>query len=96
MTVTKEKIASVLVSQLGFSNGICEEIVNAFFSNILEISKEQKLTLRNFGSFEIKQKNPRPGINFHTKTPITIESKKILRFVPSIKLKTLVNKNEVL
>ncbi|HJD59133.1 MAG TPA: HU family DNA-binding protein [Rickettsia endosymbiont of Omalisus fontisbellaquei] len=91
MTITKEKIAAMLSSKLGFSNNLCEEIVNTVFSNILETAKEQKLTLKNFGSFEVKQKNPRPGINFHTKSPVIIESKKNLRFVPSSKLKALVN-----
>ncbi len=71
---------------MGFSNNLCEEIVNTVFSNILEIAKKQKLTLKNFGSFEVKQKNLRPGINFHTKSSVIIESKKNLRFVPSSKL----------
>ncbi|GAA5252174.1 HU family DNA-binding protein [Candidatus Rickettsia kedanie] len=94
MTITKEKISAMLSSKLGFSNNLCEEIVNTVFSNILEIAKEQKLTLKHFGSFEVKQKNPRPGINFHTKSPVIIESKKNLRFVPSAKLKALVNEHD--
>ena len=83
MTITKET-----------TNNLCEEIVNTVFSNILEIAKKQKLTLKNFGSFEVKQKNPRPGINFHTKSPVIIESKKNLRFVPSSKLKALINNHD--
>lgn len=94
MTITKEKIAFMLNAKLGFSKSLCEEIVNAVFSNILEIAKEQKLTLKNFGSFEVKHKNSRPGINFHTKSQITIEPKNILRFVPSAKLKVLINEND--
>ncbi|QCS24702.1 HU family DNA-binding protein [Rickettsia parkeri] len=93
MTITKAKIAAMLSSKLGFSNNLCEEIVHTVFSNILEIAKEQKLTLKTFGSFEVKQKNPRPGINFHTKAPVIIESKKHLRFVPSSKLKALINES---
>lgn len=94
MTITKDKIAAMLNSKLGFSKNLCEEIVNGVFSNILEIAKEQKLTLKNFGSFEVKEKNSRPGVNFHTKSPVSIESRKILRFVPSSKLKTMINENE--
>ena len=93
MTITKEEITVMLNSKLGFSHNLCEEIVNTVFSSILEIAKKQKLTLKNFGSFEVKQKNPRPGTNFHTKSPIMIESKKSLRFVPSSKLKALVNEH---
>ncbi|XVN40358.1 MAG: HU family DNA-binding protein [Rickettsia endosymbiont of Argas persicus] len=93
MTITKEKISVKLSSDLGFSKSLCEDIVNAVFSNILEIAKEQKLTLKNFGSFEVKEKNPRPGLNFHTKSKIIIDSKKILSFIPSSKLKALINKN---
>ncbi|AAU04162.1 HU family DNA-binding protein [Rickettsia typhi] len=93
MTITKNKISLMLNSKLGFSNNLCEEIVNTVFSNILEIAKVQKLTLKNFGSFEVKQKKQRPGINFHTKSPVMIASKKNLRFSPSEKLKALINKS---
>ncbi|WP_253308502.1 HU family DNA-binding protein [Rickettsia endosymbiont of Orchestes rusci] len=93
MTVTKEKITAMLSSKLGLSNSLCEEIVNAIFSNILETAFTEKLTLKNFGSFEISEKKPRPGINFHTKLPVTIESKRILRFTPSANLKTLINES---
>ncbi|WP_341789582.1 HU family DNA-binding protein [Rickettsia endosymbiont of Polydrusus tereticollis] len=93
MTVTKEKVAAALSSRLGLPNSLCEEIVNAIFSNILETAFTKKLTLKNFGSFEISEKKPRPGINFHTKLPVTIESKRILRFIPSANLKTLINES---
>ncbi|CAK6508109.1 MAG: hypothetical protein IRF12RH_01070 [Rickettsia helvetica] len=31
MTITKEKIAAMLSSKLGFSNNLCEETVNMVF-----------------------------------------------------------------
>lgn len=70
----------MLNTELGFSRSLCKEIVNAVFSNILEIEKEQKLILKNFGNFEVKHKNSRPRINFHNKSPITIETKEYIMF----------------
>ncbi|MFY9590219.1 HU family DNA-binding protein [Rickettsia endosymbiont of Halotydeus destructor] len=91
MTITKEKITAMLNTRLGLSKNLCEEIVNSIFSNILKIALEQKLILKNFGSFETNEKKPRPGRDFHTKLPVIINSKKVIRFIPSGNLKTLVN-----
>ncbi|XVN42902.1 MAG: HU family DNA-binding protein [Candidatus Rickettsia vulgarisii] len=83
VTITKERIANMLKSQLGLSAVICKEIVEQFFKNIQEISKDQKLTIPSFGNFRTIIKKSRPGINFHTKETMTIPEKEVMRFVPS-------------
>lgn len=94
MTITKEKIATMLKARLGLSSIVCSEIVNQMFNNIQEIIVEQKLTLKNFGSFYTNIKKPRPGINFHTKEKIMIQAKKVTGFIASAKLKTIINSDE--
>ena len=91
-TITKEKIAEILRSKLGFSAIICEEIVNQIFNNIQTIvNVNQKLSIKNFGTFCVKDKKPRIGMNFHTKEQIIIKSRKVMRFIPAKKLKNLIN-----
>lgn len=93
-TITKEKIANMLKSQLGLSAAICEEIVEQFFNNIQEISRKQKLTISSFGNFRTIHKNPRLGMNFKTKELITIPEKEVMRFTASRKLKWFINSHE--
>ena len=53
-TITKEKIANLLKERLGFSSLICEEITNRIFSEILDLSlNNKKLVLPNFGKFQV-------------------------------------------
>ena len=48
-TITKEKIAEQLKSQLGLSALMCEEITLQLFSAILDLTKENnKIMLQNF------------------------------------------------
>lgn len=91
-TINKNKIASMLKSKLGLSGVLCEEIVNQVIHciNYLTIT-EQKLMLKNFGSFYINNKNARCGINLQTKEKVTIAPRKVMRFIPAKQLKTLIN-----
>ncbi len=90
-TITKAKIVHKLQSKVGLSGVICEEIVNNFFAQIMNIVCQEKLILKNFGSFKISIKSPRPAINLQTKQAITLPSRKVLRFSPSKILKNLIN-----
>jgi len=82
-----------LKAKLGLSNTICEDIINQIFKNIQDIANDQRLALIDFGSFCTKMKKPRPGMNFHTREIVTIPEKKVMRFVPAKKLKSLINNN---
>lgn len=95
-TITKEKIAQELKEKIGLSGVLCEEIVNKIFKEIYElISREQKLTLKNFGSFYLKQKKARPGQNLQTKETIIIAPRKVIRFIPAKALKKAININKL-
>lgn len=89
-TINKEKIAHMIKSELGLSNSICAEIVEQTFTNIQQIAKVQRLSIKGFGSFKIKTKKPRPGVNFHTKEKVVIPAKKVMQFTPAKKLKILI------
>lgn len=84
----------MLKSQLGLSTAICEEIVEQFFKNIQEISKDQRLTISSFGNFRTIIKKSRPVMNFKTKEVLAIPEKEVVRFIPSRKLKSLINSYE--
>ena len=95
-TITKEKIANLLKERLGFSSLICEEITNRIFSEILDLSlNNKKLVLPNFGKFQVHSKSKRPGLNLQTREVLEIEPRKVLRFSPSSFLKQKINSHEL-
>lgn len=92
-TINKEKISQLLKSKIGLSGVICEKIVNQIFAEIYEITKtEQRLTLKNFGSFFINNKKSRLGLNIKTKEQVIIAPRKVMRFTPAKALKSQINR----
>lgn len=91
-TITKEKIAQKIEEKLGFSGLICEELVTRIFKSAIDlVLLNGMLKIKNFGSFEIVQKNSRPGMNIHKRSPISIEPRKVIRFSSSRNLKRKLN-----
>jgi len=91
-TITKEKIIEILKNEIGLSGVICEEIVNKIFSEIFEIAKtNDKLGLKNFGSFYVNNKKSRPARNLQTNEVVIIAARKVLRFLPAKALKASIN-----
>lgn len=92
-TITKEKIAQALKTKIGLSGVLCEEIINHIFKELYKlIEGDQKITLKNFGSFYLKSKKARPGQNLQTKETIIIPPRKVIRFLPAKALKKEINK----
>lgn len=91
-TITKEKIAEELKMQLGFSLSLCEEIISNVFSEIISLAhKDQKLMLKNFGTWKVNNKKARPGFNIQSGEKILIAPRTVLRFSPSQSFKNLIN-----
>lgn len=65
------------------------ELVLSIMKDTLEAG--EKIKISGFGNFEVKQKKDRRGRNPQTAETITIEARKILRFKPSMVLKTAIN-----
>jgi len=69
-----------------------EIIVNTVFHSIIEaLKKEEKIELRGFGSFRIRQRGSRKGRNPKTGEQVDVPAKKIPYFKPGKELKELIN-----
>ena len=78
--------------QIGFSKNISENLIDDFFSTILENLKiEKKLKLSKFGTFSIRQKKNRVGRNPKTKEQVAISARNVVLFKASKEFKDLVN-----
>jgi integration host factor subunit alpha len=91
MTVTKAVLAMTLVAQLGLNKREADDMVDRFFEEIaaaLEAGDFVKLT--GFGTFELRDKPPRPGRNPKTGQPIPITARRVVTFRPSIWLRAMI------
>ena len=81
--------------QLGFSKKICENILEDFFSIILdELIKNKKVKIPKFGTFVLRFKKSRIGRNPKTLEKKTISERNVVLFKPSKELRNFINKNE--
>lgn len=69
-----------------------EVIVNTVFHSIINALKQgEKIELRGFGSFRIRQRGSRKGRNPKTGEQVDVPAKKIPYFKPGKELKELIN-----
>ena len=69
-----------------------EVIVNTVFESIVQaLQKDEKIELRGFGSFRIRQRRSRQGRNPKTGDKVSVPAKRIPYFKPGKELKELIN-----
>src|SRR6476646_7955637 len=70
-----------------------ELIVDTVFTSIIEaLQRGEKIELRGFGSFRLRQREPRKGRNPKTGDKVDVPPKKVPYFKPGKELKELINK----
>src|SRR5262245_21995018 len=69
-----------------------ETIVNTVFESIIQaLQRDDKIELRGFGSFRIRQRRSRQGRNPKTGDKVDVPAKRIPYFKPGKELKELIN-----
>src|SRR6201990_1734233 len=81
------------VTQLGdLTRRDGEVIVDTIFDSVINALKTgDKIEIRGFGSFRIRQRKPRIGRNPKTGAKVEVPAKKIPYFKPSKELKDVIN-----
>ena len=71
-----------------------ELIVDTVFQSIIDaLNRGEKIELRGFGSFRLRQREPRKGRNPKTGDKVDVPPKKVPYFKPGKELKELINKD---
>ena len=71
-----------------------ELIVETVFRSIIEaLQRGEKIELRGFGSFRLRQREPRKGRNPKTGDKVDVPPKKVPYFKPGKELKELINQD---
>jgi len=90
--VGKDKIASDLSEEFGFSNRYSKEILDDFIEIIKnELLEKKILNLLNFSTFRIKFKKKRIGRNPKTNEVYDISERNVINFKASKKLTVFLN-----
>ena len=87
-----ELIDEVTSKASNFTKRDVEVIVSTLFKSITEsLSKGEKIEIRGFGSFKVKERNARKGRNPKSGEGIQVESKKVPFFKAGKELKERVD-----
>ena len=85
----------LFICRLGFQKKIADNLFDDIIESIIEnLIEHKKIKISNFGTFIIREKKSRPGINFQTKEKKLIKERKVILFKPSKEFKNFINEND--
>lgn len=89
--MNKTDLAAIIAQKTGLTKRDSEKVLDAFITTVQEsLAEGNKITLAGFGTFEVKQKAARMGVNPKTKQPMKIAATKAPAFKISKTLKAIV------
>ena len=90
--MNKKDLCNALAEKTVLTKTEAQKAFNAVIEIVAnEMKKNGRITLIGFGSFSVKQKAARKGMNPTSFAPIDIPAKKVVNFKPSIYLNHLLN-----
>lgn len=90
--MTKADMVERVSEQIKLTKKQTEVIVNTLFSSITDaLTRGDKVELRGFGSFRVRQRNSREGRNPKTGQAVNIPSKKVPFFKAGKELREIVD-----
>jgi nucleoid DNA-binding protein len=101
--MTKEELIKAVAGQFStllqrkavlLNRGDVDAAVDVFLKTIMvAVGKGEKVKIKGFGTFELKDMKARWGINLRTMSPIRIPERKLLAFRPSRQFRDLIKKS---
>ena len=92
INLTKKDIINSIYMQIGFSKKISENLFDDMFDSLLDnLITYKKVKISKFGTFTIRKKKSRPGVNFKTREQKIISERSVLLFKPSKEFKEFIN-----
>lgn len=93
--MTKKELADEVAKKAGLKKKDAESAVDAMLDGITQaLKKGQKVQLVGFGTFEVRKRKARTGINPQSKEQIKIAASKAPAFRPGKALKDAISKKK--
>lgn len=91
--MTKADLVEKVANEAEMTKKDAEQLVEIIFDSIIStLNKGEKIELRGFGSFRVRQRNARQGRNPKTGDSVNIPAKRVADFKPGKELKEIINK----
>ena len=91
--MTKADLVEQVAKETDMTKKDAEQLVEVVFESIIgALNKGDKIELRGFGSFRVRERNARKGRNPKTGAAVEIPAKRVAYFKPGKELKDIVNK----
>lgn len=92
--MTKAELVEDVARAAELTKKDAERLVEIVFESIIEtLNQGEKIELRGFGSFRVRERGARRGRNPKTGDPVSIPAKRVPYFKPGKELKELINVN---
>ena len=90
--MTKAELVEEVARATELTKKDAERLVEVVFRSLIEtLNKGEKIELRGFGSFRLRERNERRGRNPKTGSPVDIPAKRVAYFKPGKELRQLLN-----
>ncbi len=91
--MTKADLVEQVAKETDMTKKDAEQLVEVVFESIIgALNNGDKIELRGFGSFRVRERNARTGRNPKTGATVSIPAKRVAYFKPGKELKDIVNK----
>ena len=90
--MTKAQLIDQIAGSTELTKQDCEKIVNSMFAAITKaLQAGERVDIRGFGAFKVKDKAARQGRNPRTGETVLVPAKKVAAFKPSNEIGDLLN-----
>jgi integration host factor subunit beta len=90
--MTKADLVGLVAEEAEMTKKDVEQLIEIIFESIVNsLNKGEKIELRGFGSFRVRDRNARKGRNPKTGEPVDIPAKRVAYFKPGKDLKDIIN-----
>ncbi|MDX1971325.1 MAG: HU family DNA-binding protein [Candidatus Sumerlaeia bacterium] len=89
--MTKAELIDIVAEQTGLTKVDVNKTYDAIFETIVKaLKKEGRFSVSGFGTFDVRKRKARTGINPQTKEPLKIKASKSVGFKQSTTLKEVI------
>ena len=90
--MNRSDLINTLKDEAALSRKDAEKVVDTFFGSITEaLASNERVEIRGFGSFTVKQYKPYTGRNPKTGESVTVAERRVVHFKPGKELRHRVN-----
>lgn len=94
--MNRSHIINKIAKDTGVSRVLADQMIDSFVAVVINsLKQEVKVNIRDFGSWEISQCQPRKGVNPKTGEPLAIKAKKRPRFIAGKRFKRVLNRESL-